>query len=793
MKTLKQLLSAVVLSVIASTASAQETTPNLINNTWNNVTTGSHPNDCCTGGPNPLYDPATNTIHFSYGNTAVHQVRAINQALSGSGIQINGWNWGYDLRNMDGVAGNQNRTIDTINVTSFITNNAGQIVQQSDQYYNTQFDWTRFSGTENLNSPILLENNVNLGIQFVSRDNGFWGGYYGPQVRNVTLTANYGVDQCAVNPQSSPSCPGFKTYYNNMWDDGYQRVDLPFTFPFYGQHFNTSYMFTNGVVGFLNPDINSFCCSGVNMNQFPGSPWNFAIYGLQTDLGPGADSQFWSQIGDNGTSMRYGWDRVYELGTNNASTFNIQIKDSGYVGINYESVNVQYNTVTAGIAGDISQGQYSQIYHGPGSTFTPNSQYTFTGTETTDICAINPLHSTSCPGYAQAYYTQQCSINPLYDSTCPGYATAYFTQQCSINSLYDTQCPGYASAYLSYQCNINQLYSTSCPGYQQAYFDQQCSLDPLYNNQCPGYSTAYFNQQCSLDPLYDSTCTGYADAYYVQQCNANPLYDSGCTGYAEAYFNQQCSLDPLYNNQCTGYAEAYARKNILNTATAETPVTTTTVIAETTVVTASTQSTQVVADPIVNQTVTTTATSASPAAAATTTVPLVQAPPAPTATTTVAAAPAETKKEESTTADSGSSKEENKSADSSSSSTSTASSGSTSKNQPKTTRQQLAERRLEAARAKAVEEGKQLANKVGEAATMEAQVAVQNVVIAAMGFTPGFDNYSKVLLQDAPGYRPFEIYKGQRNVDNPASRRFLTGADRLHQQMVDAQYERIQK
>jgi hypothetical protein len=60
--------------------------------------------------------------------------------------------------------------------------------------------------------------------------------------------------------------------------------------------------------------------------------------------------------------------------------------------------------------------------------------------------------------------------------------------------------------------------------------------------------------------------------------------------------------------------------------------------------------------------------------------------------------------------------------------------------------------------------------------------------MAAMGFVPGFDVYGRTRLQDVVGYKPFEIYRGQRNVDNPAGRRFLTGADRTHQEMVDAQY-----
>ena len=241
-----------------------DTSSNLIGGSWNNVATGTHPNNCCTGGPGPLYDPATGIIHFSYGLTAVHQVVAINQALSGSGIQINGWNWGYDLRNLNGVAGGQSGT-DTISVTSFMTNSAGQIIQQSDQYFNTQFDWTRFSGTEVLASSLSLENSGSLGIQFVSRDAGFWAGYYGPQIRNVTLNANYSsvpVDPCVTDPLSSPSCPGYATAYHDQQCSinplyatscpGYQTA-------YYNQQCSINPLYDSGCPGYATAYYNQQC------------------------------------------------------------------------------------------------------------------------------------------------------------------------------------------------------------------------------------------------------------------------------------------------------------------------------------------------------------------------------------------------------------------------------------------------------------------------------------------------------------------------------------------------------
>jgi hypothetical protein len=347
---------------------------------------------------------------------------------------------------------------------------------------------------------------------------------------------------------------------------------------------------------------------------------------------------------------------------------------------------------------------------------------------TFDACSSNPLSSPSCPGYAAAYLTQQCTANPLYNPSCPGYAVAYQTQQCNINPLYDPSCPGYAAAYLTYQCNQNPLYSTTCPGYEQAYFNQQCSTNPLYNSRCPGY--------------------------------------------AEAYFSQQCNLNGLYSTNCPNYATAYAKKMLLEQQGLATTVATAGVVAKTAeVANANTTSNStsdgsssvavaVVADPIVNAAVTSTATSTSPAAAATATVSLAPAP-APAAevkTTSTASTPPPPAPME--------------------------------KPAQPSARQALAERRADSAKKDAVAKGKSLANEMGKAADMESQKQVQNVVIQAMGFTPGFDTYGKIMVPDAVGYRPFTVYNNQKNVDNRRLGMGLYGpSDRLHNDLVDSQYK----
>ena len=170
-------------------------------------------------------------------------------------------------------------------------------------------------------------------------------------------------------------------------------------------------------------------------------------------------------------------------------------------------------------------------------------------------CSLDPLYDSGCPGYAGAYFTQQCEADPLYSPECSGYDTAYYNQQCSADPLYDTGCPGYATAYYNYQCEADPLYDSGCSGYDTAYFNQQCTANTLYNSECPGYDTAYLNQQCSLDTLYDSSCPGYEGAYFTQQCEADALYDIRCPGYDIAYFNQQCLQNPQYDTQCIGYVE----------------------------------------------------------------------------------------------------------------------------------------------------------------------------------------------------------------------------------------------
>jgi hypothetical protein len=622
---------------------------------------------------------------------------------------------------MNGVMGGQGGT-DSVAVTTFMTNSNNQFLVQDDRHYNTQFDWTRFSGTVGLPSSLSLANAGSLGIQFVSGDSGFWGGYYGPQVRNVEMTVNYSIDPCVANPGSSPSCPGYASVVTSP-----NLVPAPNHWTTNGQSVNQTYAI-NQALGISG--------AGFMIHGFD--------YGYRYNLG-GSYSQCTAFNQDGSCS----WTMTFNPQVN----VNMSVKNNQGTNI-YSVAHTEVGNNTGNRSRDF---QYRFASSRDALTL---GAFGFT--------ASTAGNSTVWDMYSRAVYTpDQCTLNPLGDSTCPGYAAALFAQQCSINTLYDPACPGYAQAYFDQQCSLDALYNSACPGYASAYYNYQCTADALYHTGCPGYAQAFLTQQCTANPLYSVQCTGYADAYYVQQCNLSPLYDSGCTGYAQAYFDQQCGLDALYNNQCAGYGEAYALKYIVvTTPAAETTQPETVIVAQ-----AAAETKEITAVSVSTESAP--AVSASPASAATAPVSLAAAP-AP-------AAPAAEKKTEAKTE---------------TRTEAAAAGGGTndSKNKPATTRQALAERRMAATRAAAAQSAQNNAGAVAEqmdsAASMEQQVELQNVVLGAMGFVAGFDAYGRAVLPDAAGYRPFEIYRGQANVDTPAARGLLGRSDRLHSEMVDSQYNK---
>jgi len=621
-----------------------------------------------------------------------------------------------------------------------------------------------------------------------------------PKAKAQIVTIPIPGSPLSLNVMANPQ--PLQNIYNNpaatpyqLWDDGWANVPLPFTFPFFDKTFNNSTMYSNGAVQFGPPvtgfpSNNTFCCSGITIDRNTPSAYNYSILMMQDDLYGATGNNHYS-LGTSNT-MTYGWYNVERLGMpQNKTSFELKIDSTGGIDMRWTGALLSYSSPAIGVIGDASKGEFAVLQQGglTANTFSIPGLTQWTTGQTPDIiidpCTTNPLYAPSCPGYQAAYTEQQCSINPLYSITCSGYQAAYTQQQCSINPLY----------------------SMTCSGYQAAYHSQQCSLNPLYSTDCPGYASAYLNQQCSLNALYSTTCSGYEQAYFNQQCTLNSLYNTQCPGYAQAYFNQQCTLDGLYDRTCPNYATAYATKMVLEqqgtasiVATAGTvarndpanqPVSTTT--ASTTVGSDGAVSVGVskTGDSNVDKAIASPAPTTNSAAAPSAPVQLAPTPPPPQQMAQNEpkggsnepkgnANKQEDKKDDASKGSGGSSPSQN--------TNNTASSSD--KPAAPTARQALQERREAAAKAAAVEQGKNLANEMGKADNMEQQKQVQNVVIQAMGFTPGFDTYGKTMLPDVAGYKPYAVYTNQRNVENRSTLRMFGGTDSVHQQMIESQYKR---
>jgi hypothetical protein len=96
----------------------------------------------------------------------------------------------------------------------------------------------------------------------------------------------------------------------------------------------------------------------------------------------------------------------------------------------------------------------------------------------------------------------------------------------------------------------------------------------------------------------------------------------------------------------------------------------------------------------------------------------------------------------------------------------------------------------EAAKKEATAQAKELANSMSRAATLEAQVASQGLVVGLMNFVPGFSAYQNAIVPDVLGNQVARQYS-KPTVDNRSAQRQLSRGNELRwREMVDSQYNR---
>ena len=173
------------------------------------------PGNC---GPNPTVRPGGN-INFSYGSTYLYQQQLVSSLLpSGSGLQVNGYNFGFMAKNGNGW--DDGRTDNLMALVRFWDNTNGRGATNllyGDVYsLNYKFNWTSFDYSETFTKPLAVPNIGQVQYGFIGSDNNGWAGPYGPEIYNVRFSLKYSVDPCASNPLYSPTCSGYLDALNKL-------------------------------------------------------------------------------------------------------------------------------------------------------------------------------------------------------------------------------------------------------------------------------------------------------------------------------------------------------------------------------------------------------------------------------------------------------------------------------------------------------------------------------------------------------------------------------------------------
>ena len=188
------------------------TSPTNVTSTWQNVGLMNQGLPCWAPGdpgcgPQPYFN--NGSFNFSYGVTDVYQIANIAAALpnSGTGLRVNGYNFGFTAKNGNGWDGGG---LDTLSAYVTFYGNDGKTVRNDYYNLNYKFDWSAFNLSKTFDTPYANKDLSNVRYGFVGGDtSNYWAGPYGPEIINISFSLKYSVDPCYDNPLYSPTCPGY--------------------------------------------------------------------------------------------------------------------------------------------------------------------------------------------------------------------------------------------------------------------------------------------------------------------------------------------------------------------------------------------------------------------------------------------------------------------------------------------------------------------------------------------------------------------------------------------------------
>ena len=405
------MLALVLVSVLCFTSysSKADVTNDILNETWDGEY-GTGWWGGTAGGDTPNKIPNGGGFIWGLGGGILTNTVAINTALQQAGIQVDGFQYTWKVKNGNANKYAQQPGIDPFIITVDVYKADGTLYSTYEYDYGFSHNWTSHTGVEAFANQFLDPAFFgNITVTAEGTDNGNWAGWYGPEFNTSQSSINlvYSTNPCHNNQLYDPACLGYAAAYaeqlfNEMCTANplYDQSCSGYTIAYFTQQCNSNPLHHVTCTGYAIAYLNQQCelnalydssCSGYDEAYLLEQCSHHALY-------------------DQSCS---GYTEAYYLYQCTASP----LYDSGCIGYKVAYLNYQ--------------------------------------------CSINALYDTSCNGYTKAYYSYQCTANPLYDSGCSG----HFEAQCSNNALYDMTCTGYSTAFYNQQCIQNPQYDVDCIGY----------------------------------------------------------------------------------------------------------------------------------------------------------------------------------------------------------------------------------------------------------------------------------------------------------------------------------------
>ena len=147
--------------------------PSVIEGTYNNCTWGVNCWSGYTGGSIPNWDG--DTAYWGYGGGILRWNIAFQQALESVGIQLDGFNYSWYIKNYDtNYHIQQEDGDDYMRISVRMYDASGSELWGKQYNYDGTYQWSTFTGQEFFTTPLPIENVDEILIRAEGDDPGFW-------------------------------------------------------------------------------------------------------------------------------------------------------------------------------------------------------------------------------------------------------------------------------------------------------------------------------------------------------------------------------------------------------------------------------------------------------------------------------------------------------------------------------------------------------------------------------------------------------------------------------------------